>query len=190
MKREWNLMCGTIFELAKYLVDNITINDDGEFISIPECDFCIIDDESTKHTLKELCSKAEGWYGLKVVNGGFNSDCLVVMSDYYGGGCANIAQIWNDGFGPSDGTVQDLRQMIEDTLNERESANDDTVLLIEFPVKKKYTVRLSALQYGQVDVEANHEKQAEAIAVEMYQNGEVFWHSGELTDIAVEEAAQ
>lgn len=188
MRREGNLMSSTVLGLAKYLRDNIVKDDNGEFISIPECDFCIIGDDDTKYTLKELHSKAEGWYGLKVVNGGFNSDCLIVMSDYYGGGCANIAQIWNDGFAPADGTIHDLCLMIENTLNERESAGYNTVVLVEFPTKKKYTVRLSALQYGQVDVEAGSEEQAEAIATEMYQNGEVLWHSGELTDLTVEEA--
>lgn len=187
MRREGNLMSSTVLGLAKYLRDNIVKDDKGEFISIPECDFCIIGDDNAKYTLKELHSKAEGWYGLKVVNGGFNSDCLVVMSDYYGGGCANIAQIWNDGFGPADGTIHDLSLMIENTLNERESASYNTVLLVEFPTKKKYTVRLSALQYGQVDVGAGSEEQAETIATEMYQNGEVLWHSGELTDLTVEE---
>lgn len=122
-------MSSTVLGLAKYLRDNIVKDDDGEFISIPECDFCIIDNDDA---MKELHSKAEGWYGLKVVNGGFNSGCLVVMSDYYGGGCANIAQIRNDGFAPAEGTVQDLCQMIENTLNERELANYDTILLVKF----------------------------------------------------------
>lgn len=188
MRQEGNLMSSTVLGLAKYLRDNIVKDDDGEFISIPECDFCIIDDDNAKYTLKELHSKAGGWYGLKVVNGGFNSDCLVVMSDYYGGGCANIAQLWNDGFGPSDGTIQDLCQMIENTLNEQESASYDTILLVEFPAKKKYIVRLSALQYGQVEVEAETEGEADELAMQMYQNGEVLWHSGELTDLTVEGA--
>lgn len=189
MRREGNLMSSTVLGLAKYLRDNIVKDDEGEFISIPECDFCIIDDDNAKYTLKELHSKAEGWYGLKVVNGGFNSDCLVVMSDYYGGGCANIAQIWNDGFGPSDGTIQDLYQMIENTLNERESASYDTILLVEFPQKKtKYIARFSEARYGQVEVEAETEGQADELANQMYLDGKVFWHDEELTDLTVEEA--
>lgn len=133
-------MSSTVLGLARYLRDNIVKDDDGEFVSIPECDFCIIGNDDAKCTLEELRQQAENWYGLKVVNAGFNSDCLVVMSDYYGGGCANIAQIWNDGFAPAEGTVQDLCQMIENTLNERELASYDTILLVEFRTNCIHTI--------------------------------------------------
>lgn len=187
MRQEGNLMCATVFELARYLGDNIIKDDEGEFISIPECDFCIVDDDNAKYTLKELHSKAEGWYGLKVVNGGFDSNCLVVMTDYYGGGCANIAQIWDDGIVLSDEITQDLCRTIGNTLNMQELTDNGTVLLVEFLSKKKYTVSLNAFQHGQIEVEAESKEQAEEIAAEMYQNGEVLWHGGELTDLTVKE---
>lgn len=57
MRREGNLMSSTVLGLAKYLRDNIVKDDNGEFISIPECDFCIIGDDDTKYTLKRVALK-------------------------------------------------------------------------------------------------------------------------------------
>lgn len=176
-------MTCTVGGLAKYLRDNI-VTKDGDWVSIPECDFCIIDDDSSKCTLQTIRQNASRWYGLKVVNGGFNSDCLVLMADYYGGGCANITQIWYDGFGPSNVTISDLTHLIIDTLCVDEFAAVDTLLLVEFP--KKYTVRLSALKYATVEVVAGSEKEALKKAESLYYADEVVWHSGELTDMVAE----
>lgn len=183
-------MTCTVAGLAKYLRDNITFDEDSEFIAIPECDFCIIDDDNAKYTLEDIRINASGWYGLKVVNGGFNSDCLVVMADYYGGGCANLLQIWNDGFGASEYTIRDLTKLILDTLEVQESARNDTLLIVEFPKEAKemkYTVRLSALKYGEVYVDAESEEEAKDKAAALFDGDSVKWHSGELTDMTVEE---
>lgn len=183
-------MTCTVAGLAKYLKDNIVANDKGEIFSIPECDFCIIDDDNVKYTLKELHKEAESWYGLKIVDGGFESDCLVLMADYYGGGSANIAQIWNDGIEPSEGTVQDLIKLIEDTLCQRDFAKHDTLLLVEFlqrSRRKKYTVWLTALKYGEVYVDAVNEEEAKEKAEALYRADKVEWNSGELTDVEADE---
>ena len=190
MRREGNLMTCTVAGLAKYLKDNIVANDKGEIFSIPECDFCIIDDDNVKYTLKELHKGAESWYGLKIVDGGFESDCLVLMADYYGGGSANIAQIWNDGIEPSEGTVQDLIKLIEDTLCQRDFAKHDTLLLVEFlqrSRRKKYTVWLTALKYGEVYVDAVNEEEAKEKAEALYRADKVEWNSGKLTDVEADE---
>lgn len=184
MRQEGNLMTCTVQALAKYLKDHI-VTENGEWISIPECDFCIIDDDSSKYTLENIRQNASRWYGLKVVNGGFDSDCLVLMADYYGGGCANIAQIWNDGFGVSGGTISDLIHLIIETLCVDEFATTATLLLVEFP--KKYKVRLSALKYAEVEVAAGSEKEALHEAERLFDNDDVVWHSGELTDMEAEE---
>lgn len=209
MRHEDNLMTCTVLGLARYIRDNIVTNEDGDFTSFPECNFCIIDSDDEAYALTDLRSKAEDWYGIKVVNGGFNSICLVVMSDYYGGGYANIAQIYNDGFAPAEGTVQDLEKMIEATLCEREFASYNTLLLVEFP-KKNFVAWLSALQYGMVEVCADNEEAAEEAAMEIYnsssnvcqssipywkskdvcQSSKVYWHSGEITDITIQEKKQ
>lgn len=183
-------MTCTVAELAKYLKDNIVANDKGEIFLIPECDFCIIDDDNVKYTLKELHKGAESWYGLKIVDGGFESDCLVLMADYYGGGSANIAQIWNDGIEPSEGTVQDLTKLIEDTLCQRDFAKHDTLLLVEFlqrSRRKKYTVWLTALKYGEVYVDAINEEEAKEKAEALYRADKVEWNSGKLTDVEADE---
>lgn len=183
-------MTCTVAELAKYLKDNIVANDKGEIFSIPECDFCITDDDNAKYTLKDLYKKAESWYGLKIIDGGFESDCLVLMADYYGGGSANIAQIWSDGIEPSEGTVQDLTMLLEDTLCQRDFAKHDTLLLVEFTQRsreKKYTVWLTALKYGEVYVDAANVEEAKEKAQALYRADKVEWNSGELTDIEADE---
>lgn len=189
MRREGNLMTCTVAGLTKYLRDNIVV-EDGDWIAVPECDFCIIDDDNVKYTLKEIHGKAERWYGLKVVNGGFNSNDLVLMADYYGGGCAHIVQIWDDGFGVSDHTIQDLTKLIVDTLCEQDVARYDTLLMVEFTAKKKYIARISALKYGEVQLLAESEEQVKDKVVELFVRDGIKWHSGELTDITVEEVKE
>ena len=48
----------------------------------------------------------------------------------------------------------------------------------------KYCVYLTALQYGSVQVEADSDDQAVQEAKKLYEQGRVFWHDGELSDIS------
>lgn len=137
MRHEGNLMICTVEGLANYLKKNITIHN-GEWNKFPECDFCIIDEDDTR-TLEEIRGDAESWYGLKVVDGGFDNNDLVIMADYYGGGSTHICVIWDDGFGVDDSIIQDLTKLIIDTLCERDFAKNGTQLLVEFLENKDET---------------------------------------------------
>ena len=60
--------------------------------AFPDCDFAFANG-LTESTLSEVESKAEDWFGIKAVDAGFDSNCLCLVVDYYGGGCAQMIQI-------------------------------------------------------------------------------------------------
>ena len=51
----------------------------------------------------------------------------------------------------------------------------------------KYTVYVSALKYGEVEVEAATWEEAQSKVAEMVARNEVVWHGGEITDMTAEE---
>jgi len=202
MRREGPLAMCTVAELARHIADSIDLSDvlRKRFI---DCDFCTIDEENVnytcnksgknaKYSLQSAKVRAEMWYGIKAVDTGFNSTDLVLVADYYGGGSPAMAQIWT-GMDTYEGVAELVQKTILDTLNVQLTANADTMLLAEFlekPEAKRYTCRLSALKYGEVYVTAESEKEAEEKAATLFEGDSVKWHSGELTDITVEEVKE
>lgn len=53
-------------------------------------------------------------------------------------------------------------------------------------MEKTYTVYVSALHYGTINVEAISEEEAIAKARKAYENRETDWHDEELTDLIAE----
>ena len=51
---------------------------------------------------------------------------------------------------------------------------------------EKYTIYVSELQYGFLEVEAENEEEAIEKVYAEYENGNVFWHSSEITDVTIE----
>lgn len=54
-------------------------------------DFAVMDTaafEETPEDLRRVADCSEGWYGIKKVDTGFDSNELQIVADYYGGGCA------------------------------------------------------------------------------------------------------
>lgn len=54
-------------------------------------DFAVMDTaafEETPEDLRSIADCSEGWYGIKKIDIGFDSDELQIVADYYGGGCA------------------------------------------------------------------------------------------------------
>ena len=62
----------TVSKLAGYIVDSICKK------YITEYDFTVLDDAEPQ---------ISSWYGIKNINTGFNSSCIELFADYYGGGC-------------------------------------------------------------------------------------------------------
>lgn len=132
MKIKGDLTVCTVSELAKFLAEHIEVKD-GRLTSFPHCDFCIIDEDETEvpaKDLKYIYDDACFWYGIKDIDAGFDSCCMVIMADYYTGGCAAIAQIWDDGLNLD--IAEDIQSVLLDTLTTQEFADSETPLLVEF----------------------------------------------------------
>lgn len=130
MKREGCLAVCTTRELADELAKSIysELVIDSRFT---ECDFAIIDSDIQTDDLEYIKSSASGWYGIKKLETGFDSTDLLLLCDYYGGGCPNLIQIWEG----MDGVVEHSQSILDgllDCLNVQEAAKPDTVLIVDF----------------------------------------------------------
>ena len=130
MKREGCLAVCTIRELADELAKSIDTESvvDSQFA---ECDFAIIDSDSQSEDMGRIKSDASGWYGIKKLETGFDSPELLLLCDYYGGGCPNLIQIWEG----MDGAVEHSQSILDGLLgclNVQETAKPDTVLIVDF----------------------------------------------------------
>jgi len=56
--------------------------------------------------------------------------------------------------------------------------------------KKKYGVRISVLEYGYFEVEADSKEEAEAMAEDKINEGNVIWGDLEVTDSTAEEVSR
>lgn len=88
LRKEGRYILGTIKEVARELY-NPNIKDFTErFI---DCDFALVYDgdfDLFNDNLESICYNAEGWYGIKRIDTGFdNVDNVDLFADYYGGGC-------------------------------------------------------------------------------------------------------
>lgn len=130
MKREGCLAVCTIRELAEELAKSIDCESvvDSQF---SECDFATIDGCDQSDDLKRVKSDASGWYGIKKLETGFDSPDLLLLCDYYGGGCPNLIQIWEG----MNGAVEHPKYILDGLLgclNAQEAAKPDTVLIVDF----------------------------------------------------------
>lgn len=131
MRTEGKLMLCTISELSEFLAGKIN----GHNVlanAFPDCDFSILDSDCDmeNESLECIVSGANAWYGVKAIDAGFDSDCLMLISDYYGGGCASMATFFDDCnqyYSISD----PIRDLILETLNCFETATNDTLLIVE-----------------------------------------------------------
>lgn len=123
----------TIKGLAEEIVNRI----DTEHIlkeRFPACDYGVIDVEGEtefdQEELEFLRSGICGWYGIHPVDTGFDSEDLVLVADYYGGGSARLVQLF-DGIDKA-GAATDICRTIVDSMKFQEEADENTTLLVEF----------------------------------------------------------
>lgn len=128
--RQDNLMACSISNFAKYLSESIRQNN-SEW-HFPDCDFAIIDEDTDLTDLKKI--DACGWYGIKAINPGFESSALVLMSDYYGGNCASLAQLFDD---DKDNWASKIEKAVVGTMSVQETVTPGTMLLIEIKADEK-----------------------------------------------------
>ncbi len=149
-----SLMACSISRLAEYLSDN-TYRSNSEW-HFPDCDFVIIDEDTDLSDLSRVKkTDACGWYGIKAVDSGFNSDALVLVADYYGGNCASLAQIFD-----GDSGEKEIEKAIIGTLSVQDTVTPDTLLLVEFHTEKsKRDAELEKLwqQFGDIPMDPETE---------------------------------
>lgn len=148
--RQGGLMACRIARLTEYLADSAYQS--GKEWHFQDCDFTIIDEDTDLSDLNRVKKvEAAGWYGIKAVNVGFESTALVLMSDYYGGNCASVAQLFYD---DGDNWKREIEKAIIATLSVQETVTPDTLLLVEIPGadKSDKDIRLEELwrQFGDV----------------------------------------
>lgn len=129
MRREdEKYILGTAEEIAKEIVKNYC--DSYNIEDFLECDFAIVDlIDPEDFTLEEIRYNSSGWYGIKRINTGFDSNDLDLFADYYGGSCG-VYDVLYDGLTLID-CVAIVKNMIMSTLQVCESCKDDTVLIAE-----------------------------------------------------------
>ena len=121
----YNLMVGTISEFAEFIVDK-EYEYSGE---IPSYDFSVVEKTDIKKQPKEIYKKCCFWYGIKKVCTDFDSFDTNLVSDYYGGGCTNFCTLFYDIDALE--TPPLVKQMLLKTINAKEMATEDTMLIIE-----------------------------------------------------------
>lgn len=122
------LMLCTIKELAMLCTE--LLNAEHKLCTeFPVFDFAIVD-SAEDEDLETVRLNARGWYGLKKVNTHFDSkDDLLLVSDYYGGGCANTLFVVE---GEQNDTVaKAIEKMITNTLDVCEVIDSETKLIVE-----------------------------------------------------------
>ncbi len=126
------LMLCTVEELANFLTSKVNAQNvlANRF---PNCDFAIVEDGDASDDLEYIKSGASGWYGIKAIDTGFDSLGLILCADYYGGGCANFTQLWDDVAGFLDGGISGaIQKVLLGALELQETAGPETKLIVEF----------------------------------------------------------
>lgn len=120
------MLC-TVEELGEWLAERVEKDVLTGEKNFPDCDFTIVDPEDSG-SLNKMARNAGGWYGIKAIDAGFDSNQLMLIADYYGGGCASMGTV-----GEYDEEIAvAITATILDALQTTESAEADTVLLVEF----------------------------------------------------------
>lgn len=118
----------TMSELAETLVSNLDLHDIRRIMFL-DCDFAVAD-YCEDDSLEEIRLNSTGWYGMKSIDPGFNSDELCLVADYYGGGCAHFLTL-EDGISKHT-AAHCIEQLMKDTIGVQESVRYHTKLIVDF----------------------------------------------------------
>lgn len=111
IKQKGNTTKYTVREFSAILAENLK---KGNWV---DYDFRLAEDENNTHD----------WFGVKLVDLGFNSLCTVLVSNHYNGGCSSISDIWDDGW-----EIENILLMLAETLSSlNEDVNPETNLIIK-----------------------------------------------------------
>ena len=127
--KDKTLVYGTIWEIAGVLRDKFN----SGFLTEIECDFAVVENDiiiSFEHCMKEDLR----WFGLKVIDSGFNNRDTEIICDYYGGGCGVYFTI-------EEGVFLDDRSAFANKISEcldkdNSDIDDSTFLIVDFSKNK------------------------------------------------------
>lgn len=138
MKRENKYILGTVGEIAECIADEVfefISSNYTDFISsshiqdkLKVYNFAIAEILSDDELLEEVASGANGWYGIRQIETGFDSGGIDLFADYYGGGSGQYGFLDYD-YGKDD-CVMIIKEMIMNAFNVRECCCDDETLII------------------------------------------------------------
>ncbi len=101
MRIEKNLLLGTAQEIGDYVAEKVhslgNYKKWKEFFEPPvnfAMNFAIADIFDNSLTLEEIHIESKGWYGIKAINSGHDSNDIALIGDYYGGGSATLFSIY------------------------------------------------------------------------------------------------
>lgn len=100
-------------------------------------DFAVMDTaafEETPEDLRRIADCSEGWYGIKKIDTGFDSNELQIVADYYGGGCAAFLSL--DPEEDCESAVQYVTDLILQSMC-MERCSKDTLLIGQIHKEKK-----------------------------------------------------
>lgn len=118
---------GTVYNLAEELEKYI----DWDKHIFPSCDYAYCPETEGNESNKELADIAEGWCGIHKIDSGFdNTEEIEVVSNYWGGGSGQYAEISEDY-----DVAADIVSLIEATLESSSGfASDDRLLIAEINI--------------------------------------------------------
>lgn len=166
--------CVGVRELAEFAVQFIELENPLSSV-FPVVDFGTPEGE-VSDDLCEVKSNTSGWFGLRVVQTGFDSDCLFLVSDYYGGGYAQLMQFY-PGIERKD-AVDVIERAIRDTVQANEE-NADGLWYVEAEFDEQTNEKLRALWHQFADIPMNPETEEMEMPFMHFgpgTNREEIWH--------------
>lgn len=136
------LSLGTIKELSEYITKMLQKN--KEDFHFPNFDLAIADEFALEkykkkiNYLEEVYNASCGWYGMKEINTDFDSEdsILSIVSDYYGGGCANILNLWYGDFDDLSCTKEIMRVLINTMEIQEGNITENTIVIVDWDKDK------------------------------------------------------
>lgn len=136
---EGRYMCGTIEEIVSFLTNKLCSDDE---FSCKDCSFNSLDFSvdtngiNFESSLEDERYNVSGWYGIKHIDTGFDSNDYDIVSDYYGGGAACIKQLY-DGMSKEE-VENSLKELVMNPVDSTEgSVNENDIIFVEIKEEKE-----------------------------------------------------
>ena len=123
------LMVKTVRELAEYITSFLNY-DDVKHSEIPDIDYGIMPDDCYDD-LECAESGVQGWYGLKIAEMYFDSEFLILASDFYGGGALSTLELMD--YETEEDFIKQITNLLLKTIEgiEGQLIKEDKDLLVE-----------------------------------------------------------